>query len=91
MNDVPPREAEIARPWREGIDPPIHNTRIWGTRGAPHVEVYLAGAWCKATITMRQDTNGRVIYHLDVFLPGATGAVHRAIVWHPGSLRPRED
>jgi hypothetical protein len=63
---------------------------VYPFRDQPRAEVHIGGTWCPASVTMRQDSaDGRIIYHASVFLPGQTSPVHRAVIWHPGSIRPR--
>lgn len=88
MDVQEPREAEFARPWQVGE--PWPRQHVFPFRHQPHAEVYLNGTWCQASVTMRQEhADGRLVYHLTTYLPGATSPVHRAVIWHPGSIRPR--
>lgn len=83
--------AVEALPWAPGR-PPVRTARVWPVAERPVCEVHLAGEWCPAVVTMRQDRpDGVTVYHLLVMLPDGTGSPSsRAVVYDPTTLRLRD-
>lgn len=60
--------------WREGMDVPRPEVRVYPRVGRPILWVYVQGAWRFAPVTARHDwADGRIVYQCEVRLRGVSG------------------
>lgn len=84
------RDAVLARVWRRGDGPTRRHS--WPRGSGPRLEVRVDGQWRAARLVQREDrTDGTVLVHVDIHLPGYVGEVRRTYAYDPAAIRPVED